>query len=210
MDFDRFRFVLLLVALGFASVASAVEVGQTFSEVEAELGRPVNQLDAPGRKIARWADLEVIFEDGRVKSFIRRDLAAEAASEERRKQAAETARKLREKAEQEARLSEEERLAQDERERPERERKAQAEKIAALEAQLEIERRKLQELTEKLEPQQDRERLARMATLRNEIATLRMDIPRAISAGEADRAVRLRNELLAKERELNLLARKTQ
>ena len=201
------RYLLLIAALGFVSAAAAVEIGQTWAEIEAELGKPVSKLGAAGRNIGRWADLEVIFVDGRVKSFLRRDLAAEAASEARRKQEAETARQQREQIEAENIRRDEEQRAQEERDRPERERQALANRIAALEAQLEVERQKLKAMTEKVDTQQEQERKARMGSLRKELATLSAEIQRALTDGETQRAARLHSELLAKERELNLLAR---
>ncbi len=200
------RFLLLLALLGFGSTAFAVVVGQSFSDVEAELGKPLSQLNAPGRTIARWKDLEVTFVDGRVKSFLLRDLAGEAASEARRKQEAEATRKRADAIDAENRRLEEERLAQEERERPERERQQQAQKIAVLEAQIEAERKLLQALTEKMETQRSEERTARMTTLRKELSTLRLEIQRARASNETERVTRLRGELLAKESELNLLA----
>ena len=123
------RCIYLLVTLGFGwvSTATAVEIGQTWAEVQAELGKPVSQLDAGGRRIARWADLEVTFTDGCVSSQLRRDLASEASSEARRKEEAETTRKLREEIDADNRRREEDREAQEERDRPETERKALAE-----------------------------------------------------------------------------------
>lgn len=203
------RFSLLLAALGFASAVRAVEIGQTWAEVESELGKPASQLEAGGRRIGRWAEVEVIFDEGKVKSFLRRDLAAEAASEERRRQEAEIVRKLREEAELDNRRREEERRAQEERERPERERKAQAEKIAALEAQLEIERKALRDMTEQVNADRAETRTAGAVTLRQEIAVLRLEIQRALGAGETDRAARLRGLLIAKDRELGLLTRQS-
>lgn len=199
------RFLLFLASLGFGSTAFAVVVGQSFSDVQAELGKPINQLEASGRTIARWKDLEVTFVDGRVTSFLVRDLAGEAASEARRKQDAEAARKRAAAIETENRRLEEERLAQEERERPERERQQQAQKIAALEAQIEAERKILQALTEKMETQRSDERSARITSLRKELSTLRLEIKGARAANETERVTRLRGELLAKESELNLL-----
>ena len=205
--FDMRRYSLLIAALGFVSAASAVQVGQTWAEVEAELGKPVSKLEAAGRNIGRWADLEVIFVDGRVASFIRRDLAAEAASAERRKQEAEAARQQREQIEAENLRRDEEQRAQAERDRPERERQILVSRIAALEAQLEVERQKLKAVTERVESAQSEERKARMGTLRKELAVLRLEIQRALANGETEHATRLRGESQAKEHELNLLAR---
>jgi flagellar biosynthesis GTPase FlhF len=201
------RHLLFIAALGFVSVASAVEVGQTWAEVEAELGKPISKLAAGGRNIGRWGDIEVIFVDGRVASFVRRDLAAEAASAARRKQEADAVRQQREELDAEARRAEAERIERDERERPERERQALANRIAALEAQLEVERQKLKAMSEQVADQHELERKARMVTLRKELATLRAEIQRALADGETQRAARLHSELLAKERELSLLAR---
>jgi len=197
---------LLLLFTLWVSAAQAVQIGQTWTEIEAELGKPISQLEAGGRSIGRWADLEVTFVDGRVKSFLRRDLSGEAASEARRKEDTEKARRRAEVIESENRRLEEERLAQEERDRPERERRAQADKIAELEAQIDAERRKLQAMTAKMEVRQTSERNARMTSLRKELSTLRLEIQRARTAGETERVTRLRGELLAKESELNLLA----
>ena len=205
------RCIYLLVTLGFGwvSTATAVEIGQTWAEVQAELGKPVSQLDAGGRRIARWAALEVTFTDGCVSSQLRRDLASEASSEARRKEEAETTRKLREEIDADNRRREEDREAQEERDRPETERKALAARIAALEVQLEAERAKLQAMTEKVETQRSRDRAVRLASLRKELATLRLEISRALSDGEVQRAGRLREEMVAKDKELNQLARQT-
>lgn len=203
------RYLLLIAALGFVSSAAAVQIGQTWAEVEAELGKPISKLGAAGRNIGRWGEIEVIFIDGRVASFVRRDLTAEAASAERRKQEAEAVRRQREQIEAENSRIEEDRLAQEERDRPERERQALANRIAALEAQLETERQKLKAMTERVETQHAQERKARMASLRKEIDTLRIEIQRALANGETEHAARLRAESLAKDRELRLLARQT-
>ena len=201
------RHLLLIAALGFVSAASAVEIGQTWAEVEAELGKPISKLEAAGRNIGRWGEIEVIFVDGRVASFVRRDLAAEAASAARRKQEADTVRQQREELEAEARRQETDRLEREERERPERERLELTKRIAALEAQLEVERQKLRALSEQVTDQHELERKARMVTLRKELATLRAEIQRALADGETQRAGRLHSEMLAKERELSLLGR---
>lgn len=203
------RLILFLATFGFVSAASAVEVGQTWAEVEAELGKPGSKLEAAGRTIGRWSDLEVIFVDGRVKSFLRRDLAAEAASAERRKQEAEAARQQREQIEAENLRRDEDQRAQEERDRPERERQALVNRIAALEVQLDSERQKLKMLTEQVETQHAEDRRVRMISLRKEIAALRIEIQRALANGETEHATRLRGELLAKDNELNLLARQT-
>ena len=74
------RVILALLVLGVVGPASAVKIGQTWAEVESELGKPINKLDAPGRSIGRWVDIEVVFVGGRVESIVQRDMAAEAAS----------------------------------------------------------------------------------------------------------------------------------
>lgn len=200
------RLILLIVVLGFAATASAVKPGQTWAEVEAELGKPTSRLNAPGRSIGRWKDLEVVFVDGRVASFLQRDLAAEAAAEVRRKEEAENLRRMREEIEKEKRLSEEERET-GEGSRLERERKAQIEKIAALEAQLETERKRLKRLNEKTEEQSRTESTSRAALLEKETALLRKEIQRALSVGEVEKASRMQRELLAKESELKALTK---
>lgn len=202
------RFVLLLAALGFAMTASAVQIGQSWDDVEKELGKPISKLDAPGRSIGRWADLEVIFEEGRVKSFLRRDLAGETASAARRKQDAETARKLREEIQDDQRRREEDVVAQAERDQAGRALKTQTEKVASLEAQLIIERKKLDVMIAKGDVQKDEDRIARMEILRKELVSIRLEIQRALSDGEVERAKRLQTEMQSKESELNLLGRK--
>lgn len=200
------RFILLSVVLGFAATASAVKPGQTWAEVEAELGKPASRLNAPGRSIGRWKDLEVIFVDGRVTSFVQRDLAAEAAAEVRRKDEAENLRRMREEIEKEKRLREEE-SESGEGSRLERERKAQIEKIAALEAQLETERNRLKRLNEKTEEQSRTESTSQAGLLSKEIALLRIEIQRALSVGEVEKASRMQRELLTKESELKTLTK---
>jgi hypothetical protein len=196
---------LFLVALALGSTTRAVEVGQTWDEVVAELGKPINRLDAPGRSIGRWAELEVSFENGVAKTIVTRDLAAEAASDERRRQAAEAKRKLQEQLEAENHRREEDRQAQEERERPERERKALEGRIASLELQLEAERAKLKKLTEEAEVQHRQDQHARAATLRKELAALRLEIKDALAKSEVQKASRLEGVLQAKARELQSL-----
>jgi hypothetical protein len=196
---------LFLVALALGSTIRAVEVGQTWDQVVAELGKPINRLDAPGRSIGRWAELEVSFENGVAKTIVTRDLAAEAASDERRRQAAEAKRKLQEQLEAENRRREEDRQAQEERERPERERKALEGRIASLELQLEAERAKLKKLTEEAEVQHRQDQQARAATLRKELAALRLEIKDALAKSEVQKASRLEGVLQAKARELQSL-----
>ena len=200
------RVISVLLVLGCVAPASAVKIGQTWSEVENELGKPVNRLDAPGRSIGRWKDLEVIFVEERVASFVRRDLAAEAASEARRKDETENLRRKREEIENEKKQREEESITSAG-SQLERERKAQIAKIAALEAQLETERKRLQVLNEKTEDQSRSDSLSRAELLRKEIPLLRAEIQRTLSVGEVEKASRLQRELLVKETELKTLTR---
>lgn len=200
------RVVPILLALCCAAPASAVKVGQTWAEVEAELGKPVSRLNAPGRSIGRWHDLEVIFVDDRAVSFVRRDLAAEAASETRRKEEAERLKKQREEIDAERRRLEEERTA-GEGGLLERERKAQAAKIAALEAQLETERRRLKVLNEKTEDRRREDAEAQAELLKKEIPLLRQEIQRTLSVGDAGKASALQRDLMIKETELKKLAK---
>jgi cysteinyl-tRNA synthetase len=197
------RFFVMALAVG--SSALAVEVGQTWDEVVAELGKPINRLDAPGRSIGRWANLEVNFENDRVTTVVSRDLAAEAASEDRRKQAAEAARKLREELAAENLQRETDLQARDERERPGRERKALEGRIASMELQLETERAKLRKLTEEADVQRKQDQLARSATLRKELAALRLEIKDALAKSEVQKASRLESVLRAKAKELQSL-----
>jgi hypothetical protein len=191
--------------LGCVAPVSAVKVGQTWAEVEAELGKPVNKLDAPGRSIGRWADMEVVFVGGRVESIVQRNLAAEAASEARRKEETEKLRRMRAEIETEKRRREEEILAGAS-SRLERERKAEIAKIAALEAQLEAARKRLRVLNEKTEEQNRSDSLSRAELLQKEIPLLRAEIQRTLSMGEVEKASRLQRELLVKEAELRTLA----
>ncbi|HSI09732.1 MAG TPA: hypothetical protein VK985_14190 [Rariglobus sp.] len=200
------RLPLLLLVLGLTTTASAVKRGQTWDEVEAELGKPVSRLNAPGRSIGRWKDLEVIFVDGRAESFVKRDLATEAAAEVRRKEEAEKLRRMREELEKE-KIQRDDGSETDERSRLERERKAQIEKIAALEAQLETERKRLKRLNEKTEAQSRTEAASKTELLNKEVVLLRLEIQRVLSVGEVEKASRLQRELLAKENELKVLAK---
>lgn len=202
------RLSFLIAALGLVTTAWAVKQGQTWAEVEAELGKPVSKLNAPGRSIGRWKDLEVIFVDGRVDSFVKRDLAAEAAAEVRRKEEAEKLRRMREEIEKEKRQREEE-AETGEGSRLERERKAQIAKIASLEAQLETERKRLKRLNEKTEEQNLAESASKAELLKKEIPLLRLEIQRALSVGEVEKASRLQRDLLAKENELKTLSKDT-
>jgi hypothetical protein len=199
------RVILVLLGLGCVAPVSAVKVGQTWAEVEAELGKPVNKLDAPGRSIGRWADMEVVFVGGRVESIVQRNLAAEAASEARRKEETEKLRRMRAEIETEKRRREEEILAGAS-SRLERERKAEIAKIAALEAQLEAARKRLRVLNEKTEEQNRSDSLSRAELLQKEIPLLRAEIQRTLSMGEVEKASRLQRELLVKEAELRTLA----
>jgi len=200
------RVISVLLVLGCAAPAWAVEIGQTWAEVESELGKPVSRLNAPGRSIGRWKDLEVIFVEERVASFVRRDLTAEAASEARRKEETENLRRKREEIENEKKQREEESIT-GAGSQLERERKAQIAKIAALEAQLETERKRLQVLNEKTEEQSRSDSLSRAELLRKEIPLLRAEIQRTLSVGEVEKASRLQRELLVKETELKTLTR---
>jgi hypothetical protein len=200
------RVISVLLGLSCIASASAVKVGQTWAEVEAELGKPINKLDAPGRSIGRWADVEVIFVGGRVESMVQRDLAAEAASEARRKEETEKLRRMREEIENEKRRREEEMLTGAEN-HLERERQAEIAKIAALEAQLEAARKRLKRLNEKTEEQNREDSLSRAELLRKEIPLLRAEIQRTLSMGEVEKASRLQRELLVKETELKTLTR---
>jgi hypothetical protein len=202
------RLPLLFVALGLASTAWAVKQGQTWAEVEAELGKPISRLNAPGRSIGRWKDLEVIFVDGRAESFVKRDLAAEAAAEARRKEETEKLRLMREEIEKEKRQREDE-TESSEGTRLERERKAQIDKIAALEAQLETERKRLKRLNEKTEAQSQAESASKADLLKKEIPLLRLEIQRTLSVGEVEKASRMQRDLLAKENELKTLSADT-
>lgn len=202
------RLSFLIAALGLVTTAWAVKPGQTWAEVEAELGKPFSKLNAPGRSIGRWKDLEVIFVDGRVDSFVKRDLAAEAAAEVRRKDEAEKLRRMREEIEKEKRQREEE-AETGEGSRLERERKAQIAKIASLEAQLETERKRLKRLNEKTEEQNLAESASKAELLKKEIPLLRLEIQRALSVGEVEKASRLQRDLLAKENELKTLSKDT-
>jgi hypothetical protein len=202
------RLPLLFVALGLASTAWAVKQGQTWAEVEAELGKPISRLNAPGRSIGRWKDLEVIFVDGRAESFVKRDLAAEAAAEARRKEETEKLRLMREEIEKEKRQREDE-TESSEGSRLERERKAQIDKIAALEAQLETERKRLKRLNEKTEAQSQAESASKADLLKKEIPLLRLEIQRTLSVGEVEKASRMQRDLLAKENELKTLSADT-
>lgn len=198
------RVISVLLVLSCIAPASAVKVGQTWAEVEAELGKPVNKLDAPGRSIGRWADIEVIFVEGRVESIVQRDLAAEAAAEARRKAETEKLRRMREEIENEKRRREEEMLAGED--NPlERERQAEMAKIAALEAQLEAARKRLKRLNEKSDEQNREDSFSRAELLRKEIPLLRAEIQRALSVGEVENASRLQRKLLVKESELKTL-----
>jgi hypothetical protein len=202
------RLPLLFVALGLASTAWAVKKGQTWAEVEAELGKPISRLNAPGRSIGRWKDLEVIFVDGRAESFVKRDLAAEAAAEARRKEETEKLRLMREELEKEKRQREDE-TESSEATRLERERKAQIDKIAVLEAQLETERKRLKRLNEKTEAQSQAESASKADLLKKEIPLLRLEIQRTLSVGEIEKASRMQRDLLAKENELKTLSADT-
>jgi hypothetical protein len=202
------RLPLLFVALGLTTTAWAVKKGQTWAEVEAELGKPISRLNAPGRSIGRWKDLEVIFVDGRAESFVKRDLAAEAAAEARRKEETEKLRLMREEIEKEKRQREDE-TESSEGTRLERERKAQIDKIAALEAQLETERKRLKRLNEKTEAQSQAESASKADLLKKEIPLLRLEIQRALSVGEVEKASRMQRDLLAKENELKTLSADT-
>jgi hypothetical protein len=202
------RLPLLFVALGLTTTAWAVKQGQTWAEVEAELGKPISRLNAPGRSIGRWKDLEVIFVDGRAESFVKRDLAAEAAAEARRKEETEKLRLMREEIEKEKRQREDE-TESSEGTRLERERKAQIDKIAALEAQLETERKRLKRLNEKTEAQSQAESASKADLLKKEIPLLRLEIQRALSVGEVEKASRMQRDLLAKENELKTLSADT-
>ena len=200
------RVILVLLVLGCVAPAWAVKIGQTWAEVESELGKPVSRLNALGRSIGRWQDLEVIFVEERVASFVRRDLTAEAASEARRKEETENLRRKREEIENEKKQREEESIT-GAGSQLERERKAQIAKIAALEAQLETERKRLQVLNEKTEDQSRSDSLSRAELLRKEIPLLRAEIQRTLSVGEVEKASRLQRELLVKETELKTLTR---
>jgi hypothetical protein len=202
------RLPLLFVALGLTTTAWAVKKGQTWAEVEAELGKPISRLNAPGRSIGRWKDLEVIFVDGRAESFVKRDLAAEAAAEARRKEETEKLRLMREEIEKEKRQREDE-TESSEGSRLERERKAQIDKIAALEAQLETERKRLKRLNEKTEAQSQAESASKADLLKKEIPLLRLEIQRTLSVGEVEKASRMQRDLLAKENELKTLSADT-
>jgi hypothetical protein len=202
------RLPLLFVALGLTTTAWAVKKGQTWAEVEAELGKPISRLNAPGRSIGRWKDLEVIFVDGRAESFVKRDLAAEAAAEARRKEETEKLRLMREEIEKEKRQREDE-TESSEGTRLERERKAQIDKIAALEAQLETERKRLKRLNEKTEAQSQAESASKADLLKKEIPLLRLEIQRTLSVGEVEKASRMQRDLLAKENELKTLSADT-
>jgi hypothetical protein len=202
------RLPLLFVALGLTTTAWAVKQGQTWAEVEAELGKPISRLNAPGRSIGRWKDLEVIFVDGRAESFVKRDLAAEAAAEARRKEETEKLRLMREEIEKEKRQREDE-TESSEGTRLERERKAQIDKIAALEAQLETERKRLKRLNEKTEAQSQAESASKADLLKKEIPLLRLEIQRTLSVGEVEKASRMQRDLLAKENELKTLSADT-
>lgn len=198
------RVISVLLVLSCIAPVSAVKFGQTWAEVEAELGKPVNTLDAPGRSIGRWADIEVIFVEGRVESIVQRDLAAEAAAEARRKAETEKLRRMREEIENERRRREEEMLAGEDNQL-ERERQAEMAKIAALEAQLEAARKRLKRLNEKTEEQNREDVYAKAELLRKEIPLLRTEIQRALSVGEVENASRLQRKLLVKENELKTL-----
>lgn len=200
------RVISVLLVLACVTPASAVKVGQTWAEVESELGKPVSRLNAPGRSIGRWQDLEVVFVEGRVASFVRRDLTAEAASEARRKEETEKLRRMREEIENEKRRREEE-LLTGASSQLERERKAEIAKIAALETQLEAARKRLQVLNEKTENQNRTDSGLRAELLQKEIPLLRVEIQRILSMGEVEKASRLQRELLVKETELKTLTR---
>ena len=192
----------LMVALGFMSTAVAVEVGQTWDEVVSELGKPINRLNAAGRSIGRWDNLEVSFENGRVTTVISRDLKSEAASDERRKQAAEAVQKLREEAEAANRRNE---ALNEERSLAERERKVQEAKVLSLELQLEAERAKLRQMTERAEAERKDGRAERGEVLKKEITLLQLDVQTALTKGEVQKASRLQASLLAKTNELKSL-----
>jgi hypothetical protein len=200
------RVILVLLVLGCVAPASAVKVGQTWAEVEAELGKPINKLDAPGRSIGRWADIEVVFVGGRVESIVQRDLTAEAASEARRREETEKLRRMRAEIETEKRRQEEEMLAGAS-SQLERERKAEIAKIAALEAQLAAARKRLEVLNKKTEEQNHTDSLSQTEILQKEIPLLRAEIQRTLSVGEVEKASRLKRELLVKETELKTLGR---
>lgn len=198
------RVISVLLGLSCIAPVSAVKVGQTWAEVEAELGKPINKLDAPGRSIGRWADIEVIFVGGRVESMVQRDLAAEAAAEARRKAETEKLRRMREEIDNEKRRREEEMLAGEDNQL-ERERQAEIAKIAALEAQLDAARKRLKRLNEKTEERNREDSFSRAELLRKEIPLLRAEIQRTLSMGEIEKASRLQRELLVKETELKTL-----
>jgi hypothetical protein len=202
--FSMSRLPLLLVVLGLTTTALAVKPGQTWAEVEAELGKPISRLNAPGRSIGRWKDLEVIFVNGRAESFVKRNLAAEAASEMRRKEEAEKLLRMREELEKQ-KIQLEEGSEAGEGSRLEQERKAQIDKIAALEAQLDTERKRLKRLNEKTEEQSRTEAMSKVELLKKEVALLRLEIQRTLSVGEVEKASRLQRELLGKENELKVL-----
>jgi hypothetical protein len=200
------RVILVVLVLGCVAPASAVKIGQTWAEVEAELGKPINKLDAPGRSIGRWADIEVVFVGGRVENIVQRDLAAEAASEARRKEETDKLRRMRAEIETEKRRQEEEMLAGAS-SQLERERKAEIAKIAALEAQLAAARKRLEVLNKRTEEQNRTDSLSRAEILQKEIPLLRAEIQRTLSVGEVEKASRLQRELLVKETELKTLGR---
>ncbi len=198
------RLPLLFGLLGLTTTAFAVKPGQTWAEVEAELGKPISRLNAPGRSIGRWKDLEVIFVDGRAESFVKRNLTAEAAAEVRRKEDAEKLRRMREELEKE-KIQHKDGSLTDEGSLLERERKAQIDKIASLEAQLETERKRLKRLNEKTEAQSRTEAVSKAELLKKEVTLLKLEIQRALSVGEVEKASRMQRELLAKEHELKVL-----
>ncbi|MDF3056094.1 MAG: hypothetical protein K0R17_309 [Rariglobus sp.] len=193
--------------LGFASCASALELGQTLADVEAELGEPAGKLVSAQRSIYRWPDVEVTLDEGRVSRIVYRDRVGEAATGERRRRSLEAAQKIRDDAMRVADEREAERVAQEERERPERERRAQAEKIAALEAALESQRAALQAELAQVAQQRSEERAARLRSLGKELSSLRLEIEHARTDGDSERVTRLRGVLLAKAQEFKRVER---
>jgi uncharacterized protein YhaN len=201
------RSILLLCVVGCVAPASAVKIGQTWDEVQAELGKPINRLEAPGRSIGRWADLEVVFVEGRVTSMVQRNLEAEAASVARRKQEAEMARRLREEVEADQRQREEAGRVQQSREQIEREYQAQVGRIAVLEKKLAEERQVLERLGSQRELVRALTPEAIVESLQKEITALRLEMRRAMTDGEKARAARLLEDVRAKEAELAVLTK---
>lgn len=115
--------------------ALAVEVGQAWQGVPAELGEPAGKIEAGDKTLYRWPELEVTVARGRVVQVRKLDAASLAADQENR---------ARQNAEQYARLREErsaqKKLAAEQAAREQAERAANDRAVAEAKARAEAER----------------------------------------------------------------------